>query len=94
MDPGVGNEQHNSALKQLCRVCGNKYNPRKTGKIKQYQCSENKAALKTAFGIDVTQDKSTIHPPTYCHPCRNITYFKQKAIKEGTEYNPTRRVFN
>ena len=85
------NELHNNALKSLCRVCG--YKLKKGGKAtKQYLCSDNQQILKDEFGKNIHEDKPDIHPTTYCHPCRNVAYFKRKAREERKDYNPTRRV--
>lgn len=85
------NEVHSNALKTLCRVCG--YNLKKGRKAtKQYQCVDSQLILQDAFGININEDNPDLHPPKYCHPCRNVAYFKQKAKAVGKEYNPTRRI--
>ena len=69
---------HITALKSLCRVCG--YTLKKSGKsTKQYQCLDSPQILQDEFGINVAEDNPEIHPTTYCHPCRNVAYFKRKA---------------
>ena len=86
-------KHHMFVLQRLCRVCG--YTLTKGGKsTKQYQCADNKEALQTSFGIDVSKDKTNIHPASYCHPCSSVMYFKKKAEQQQREDNHTRRVFD
>ncbi len=61
------------ALEKLCRVCG-----------RSLLVSE----LSDTFGIDISSDNLSIHPQCYCHPCKNIIYFTQRAKANKTEYNP------
>ena len=58
------------------------------------QCSANEQALRDVFDIDVSEDNPDVHPATYCHPCRNVAYFRKVAKEQRKEYNSTRRVFH
>ena len=73
-------DQHLTALQLLCRVCGEKVKPAKKRR-NVYNCINHSTDLRTTFGIDVLQDKPTIHPTHFCHSCKVAIYnAKTKGI--------------
>ncbi len=82
-------ETHKAALERLCRVCGRSLLASKGKRATKYQCSEKVSELSDTFGLDISSDNPSIHPQCYCHPCKNIIYFTQRAKANKTEYNPT-----
>ncbi len=61
---------------------------KKTGRLQQYPSSNSQPDLQEIFGINVSTDSESKHPPTYFHPCRNIIYFSKKVPQNSSEYNP------
>ena len=56
------------------------------GKCTVYTCSEYHDQLITCFGIDVSQDSKSVHPPNFCNPCYQITKRSAKAVEDGVPY--------
>ena len=82
-------EEHILALAKLCRVCGRA--SAKFGKaVRKYQCSKHQPDLETTFRIDISKDDPCLHPPSFCHPCKNIIYSTKKAIEDKKEFTPTK----
>ena len=77
---------HKSCLKTLCRVCGLQLCRGKAKSVKGYKCSDDSLAMKNTFDIDIKGDDPDIHPTHYCHSCRNVMYFSQRAKEENKEY--------
>lgn len=72
-------EQHIKELENLCRVCG--------GPVKQNRlCKDHQAALESVFSIDITADKSNVHPKKFCKRCYAVISRSSKAEAEGRIY--------
>ena len=71
-------------------MCGGHFKQKKGpgAQARQYSCSDNQIDLEEIFGIKVTEDSPTVHPPSYCNRCQNIIYFTRKASREGSIYKP------
>ena len=74
-------EYHQKQLANRCRVCGNNLLNKKSTKNTIYICSANQKELLLAFGIDVRQDKSTVHPQHYCNSCNTKMRQYNKTAK-------------
>ena len=81
-------DQHQTALKTLCRVCGQLLCKGKSTSRTGYLCKDSSTSLQTIFSIDIREDILSVHPDRYCHSCRNIIYFTRQAAKEDKEYIP------
>ena len=68
-------ELHKEYLKNLCRVCG-----KKCGKG-YFHDKQGKAALLSAFNIEVEVENDSVHPPSVCHCCF-VTITKILTAKE------------
>ena len=85
MDPSINT--HHSNLHKLCRICGD---PLRAGGRNSYRTKNSQSILKTAFGVDVDHDDPHVHPESYCHRCRGVTYH---AAKKGELFRHHREVF-
>ena len=82
-----------TALKTLCRVCGYTLKKGLEGD-KELPVLRYEQALRDVFDIDVSEDNPDDHLITYCHPCRNVAYFRKVAKEHRKQYNSTRQVFH
>ena len=69
-------DTHEKELHNFCRVCGRKLN-----KGYKHKCS-NSATLLQSLGVDISGDKSAVHPPFYCHNC-HTTAKRLEKIRGG-----------
>lgn len=67
-------EQHIDCLKKLCRVCGDILTTQRV----TYKCQQ-KRDLLLAVNINISEDNTEIHPPTFCNRC----YSTLKHIKDN-----------
>ena len=44
----------------------------KSGGRVSYPVERSESLLSTTFSIDIRKDDPDIHPPSYCHKCRNV----------------------
>ena len=78
-------EFHQQELQKHCRVCGKRLCKAKS-KATIYPCIQHQDSLLKSFGIDVSQDNSTIHPLKFCNPCYAVTRRWAKAFADGVHY--------
>ena len=76
------NEPHNSALSNLCRVCGNRLVTRKVkdrkGRV-AFVCKDYAYKLLLHLHIDISQDEISIHPTQFCLSCYYVMYDIDKS---------------
>lgn len=78
-------EFHQLELQKQCRVCGKRLCKAKS-KATVYPCIQHQDSLLKCFGIDMSQDDSTIHPLKLCNPCYSVTRRWAKALADGVHY--------
>ena len=74
---------HKEAIQRLCRVCG--YFLKRGGRV-SYLVKKSESLLSDAFSFDTSKDDPNVHPPSYCHKCRNVM---QRTLKKGPTYTHT-----
>lgn len=73
---------HLTVLNEVCRFCGLKFlKKQRTHKVKDF-CAD----IKKVFRIDVLEDNTKTHPPSFCQKCRMVIH---NVIKKGTTHNFT-----
>lgn len=79
-------ESHLVQLSKHCRVCGKKLCKAKS-KATVYPCKDHPNSLLKCFGVDISRDEPTIHPPKFCNPCFAVTKRFAKATADGVHYS-------
>ncbi|KAI8481586.1 hypothetical protein Bbelb_406860 [Branchiostoma belcheri] len=77
---------HPSLLRQICRLCGERVEAKPKPK-----CSINYTIeFQALFGINLSADKPSVHPPMICHRCRCMfDRYKSYPKKETFETKKT-----
>ncbi|XP_019646796.1 PREDICTED: uncharacterized protein LOC109487258 [Branchiostoma belcheri] len=81
---------HTALLRGKCRLCGQDVNDRKN------PCSSltYKQEFVNLFGIDLTSDVPSIHPPDICHKCRCVfDRYRRTPSKDGFTTRTTPYLF-
>lgn len=79
-------ERHVSILSQLCRVGGKRFASHDQS-IK-YSVQDNGIELQSMYGIDISQDDSSIHPTFICILCQHSLKRREKAQHWGSGCGP------
>lgn len=73
-------EEHRRQIERHCRVCG------KRATTMKKDCKESKELLSEAFGIDILNDRESVHPPKFCNACNQRGKRIVKSKGNGTPY--------
>ena len=86
---------HQEQLLKHCWVCGDCLQKTQAKqKSTTYSCADNSETLKEVFGIDITNDNKSIHPPEYCKACHLALGRTKNAIAKGVPYRNSLQFFN
>lgn len=73
--------EHYNNLQKLCRICGERRN-----KGRPYHSQTFEAAIKEAFGVDISDDKSDVHPKYLCFTCQS--HLSEKDTTKAPDVMP------
>ena len=80
-------------LQRYCRVCAGFLQRGKRREL-SYNCSEHHQLLQNTFGLDVTTDRPSAHPPKFCNRCYAVTQRHRTAATQGRPYQHSVTVFS
>ncbi|XP_035675459.1 uncharacterized protein LOC118415185 [Branchiostoma floridae] len=74
---------HIKNISKLCRICGQAVLTKrdKISMLRGHSCREYAGKIHEVWGVDVTKDRSYIHPPRFCHRCRTKMYRPPKLSR-------------
>lgn len=79
-------------LGRLCRVCGERLTKARSKSV-VYSCAEYKQQLLATFQIDISDDRTEIHPSMFCNRCYSATKRHTTAAASGLPYKHSIVVF-
>ncbi len=89
-------KNHQDHLKSLCRLCSGRLITalKSKKKNKRHHVIENhQAVIKQYYGIDVSKDVCSKHPPHFCHGCL-MSIYNAKRNPNSVEYEAKKETIN